>query len=402
VELHRAQTGPGLHLVVSLSSTASLIPLRHDRPADRRRFLDVSRRLYRHDPLWVAPLDSELHRVLGPDNPFFAHADLQLWIAHRDGQDCGRIAATEDRTHNAIHGERTAFFGFFESIDCPDTARTLLNAAAEWAHQRGLEQLRGPMNPSINDECGLLVSGFDDPPALMMSYNPPGYATLLEGAGFTKVKDLLAFRINVAQAPAARLRRLRQELTRRHPEVQLRPISRASLAGDVPHIKRIYNEAWERNWGAVPLTDAEIDFLVERLQPLLVDGLVWIAESGTEPVGFLLALPDFNEALQPLRGRLLSPGLLRALPYLFGWKRPKRIRLVALGVRREFRGRGIEATLLAGALEASQRDGYSECEASWVLEDNTAVHRLVRVFGGQPGKIYRIFGRTSAPVFSRF
>jgi GNAT superfamily N-acetyltransferase len=191
-------------------------------------------------------------------------------------------------------------------------------------------------------------------------------------------------------------------LTRRHPELQLRPVNRASLADDVPRIKRIYNEAWERNWGAVPLTDAEIDFLVERLQPLLVDGLVWLAESGSEPVGFLLALPDFNEALHPLRGRLLSPGLLWAPPYLFGWKRPKRIRLVALGIRREFRGRGIEAAMLGGALEASQRDGYTECEASWVLEDNTPVHRLVRVFGGQLGKIYRIFGRTSAPVFSKF
>ncbi len=376
-----------------MSGPVSLAPLDSKRPADRARFIQINRSLYRNDPFWVAPLDSEMHLVLGPENPFFSHAEIQLWVAHRDGRDCGRIAALLDRSHNDIHGEQTAFFGFFECDHDPNTAAALLTAAVDWARCRGMNRVLGPMNPSINDECGLLIDGFNDPPVLMMTYNPSTYPALVEAAGFSKAKDLLAFRIAVADAPARRLARLREEMGRRNPGIQLHPVTRRSLADDVPRIKQIYNEAWERNWGAVPLTHGEIDFLVKRLQPLLVDGLVWLAESAGEPVGFLLAVPDFNVALHPLRGRLLSLGVLEALPFLVGWKRPRRMRLVALGVRKEFRGRGVEAAMLAGTLEASQRNGYLECEASWVLENNTPVRRLVGLFGGKHYKTYRLYER---------
>ncbi len=376
-----------------MPESLSVLPLDRQSAPDRRRFIEVARAIYVADPRWVAPLDSELHGVLGARNPFFQHAEGQLWWALRDGRPVGRIAAFIDQTHNQLHQERTGFFGFFESVNDPAVAEALLTTARRWLAERGMDRIRGPMNPTINDECGLLVEGFERPPVLMMSYNPPEYAALLEGTGLTRVKDLLAFIISVAEAPESRLRKVRRHLEERHPELRLRMITRQSLPQDVPLIKRVYNDAWENNWGAVPLSEPEIDFLVERLAPLLVNGLVWMAECDGEPVGFLLALPDFNEALQPLRGRLLSWGLLRALPYLAGWRKPRIMRLVALGVRAEYRGRGLEAAMLAETLTACQREGFLECEASWVLENNEAVQRVIRIFGGRRYKTYRLYER---------
>lgn len=376
----------------------SLCPLDHGACRDRLRFLRVASTLHRRDPCWVAPLESEGHEVLGPANPFHAHADLQLWVVERGGRDVGRIAAIHDRSHNAQHAERTAFFGFFECEDDPAAATALLGAASSWAAGRGLERLLGPMNPSINDECGVLVEGFDRPPVLMTTYNPPYYPGLLEQCGLEKAKDLFGFQIRVADAPARRLEKFLAKFAARQPGIQLRAVTRDSLAADVPRIKQVYNLAWERNWSAVPLTDAEIDFLVARLKPLLIPGMVWLAESQGQPAGFLLALPDFNQVLQPLRGRLLSPGLLRAAPYLLGWKRPDILRIVALGVRHELQGRGIESAMLAHTLSACRREGFQECEASWTLEDNLPVHRLAELFGGRHNKTWRLY---TYPVPSR-
>ncbi|HAB16500.1 MAG TPA: N-acetyltransferase [Verrucomicrobiota bacterium] len=368
-------------------------PLDHRQVADRRRFIRVAYDVYRHDRNWVAPLESELQGVLRPENPFYQHAHIQLWVVSQGGRDLGRIAAIEDAAHNQLHRERTAFFGFFECRREPAAAAALFAAATDWARARGLDRLRGPMNPSINDECGLLIEGFQSPPVLMMTYNPDYYVGLVEAAGFQKVKDLLAFRVAVSEAPAERLNRLRARFLARNPELSLRPVTFKTLTTDVPLIKQVYNEAWERNWGAVPLSDLEIDFLVERLKPLLREGLVWLTERRGQAVGFLLALPDFNVALQPLRGRLCSLGLLRAAPYVLGWRQPAGMRLVALGVRQEYRGRGIEAAMLAETLTASRRLGFAECEAGWVLEDNTAVRRVIAVFGGRPYKTYRLYER---------
>jgi len=383
------------------SLSAPDLALHPIQPASRRerlRFLRLPGSLHRRDPQWVTPLESEGHAVLGPDNPFHAHADMNLWVAVRNRRDVGRIAAIEDRSHNALHGERTACFGFLDCVDDPAVAAALLDAASRWAAARGLNRLLGPMNPSINDECGLLVEGFDRPPVLMTTYNPPYYARLLDQAGFVKTRDLFGFLIRVADAPADRLERFLGKFSRRHPDIELRAVTRQSLAVDVPRIKQVYNQAWEHNWAAVPLTDGEIDFLVKRLQPLLIPGLVWLAECRGEPAGFLLALPDLNHALQPLRGRLLSAALPRALPYLLGWKRPPIMRLVALGVRREFQGRGVESAMLAHTLAACHREGFRECEASWTLEDNLPVQRLAELFGGRRYKTWRLYERPVPPA----
>lgn len=370
-----------------------IVPLPDRGPKSLRRFEDVAHGLYRGDPHWVAPLFDEVLAILGTRNPFWEHAETQLWVARQGGRDVGRIAGIVDRTHNTVHRERTAHFGWFECVDDARVSAALFDVAFDWARQRGMDRVVGPMSPSINGECGLLVDGFDSPPVLMMTYAPRYHAALVERAGFAKVRDLIAFYIDHARCPAERLRRLGERVLKRHPDIAIRPVTKRSLKADVPHIKRVYNEAWEQNWGAVPLSSGEIDLLVERLGPLLIDGLVWLAESQGEVMGFQLILPDANEFLQPLRGRLLSPGLLKALPYLVGWRYPRTMRLVALGTRPEFRGLGIEAVMFARSLERAIELGFKGCEASWVLEDNLPVRRLIEVFEGRPYKTYRVYER---------
>jgi GNAT superfamily N-acetyltransferase len=349
--------------------------------------------IYDRDPYWVAPLLSDVRKVFSDVNPLLMHAEMQLWVACRGGRDVGRIAGIIDRHHNEYHGERTAFFGFFECVDDPRVSAALFDAVDGWARQQGMTRLLGPMNPTTNDEAGLLVEGFDVPPVFMMTYNPRYYLALVEGAGFAKAKDLLAYAFDIARGPRERLERFREKFRRREPEVRIIAMDKKNLAPQLAKVKIVYNQAWEKNWGFVPMTEAEIDFMAERLRPLLTEGLAFVAEKPEGPVGFLLAMPDFNEAFRPLRGRLLSPGLFAALPYLLGWKVPKYLRCVTLGVTAKQRGRGIEAAMLAEALATSLRMGFERGEASWILEDNTAVQRTIGLFGGEVYKRYRVYER---------
>lgn len=369
-----------------------VVPLTRRR-ADLLRFIRVADRIYRDDPYWVAPLRSDLLQVLSEANPLFQHAQMQLWVARRDGADVGRVAALEDRLHNKLHRDQTAFFGFFECIDDPQVCAALFQAVRAWAQARGLRRLLGPMNPTNNEVCGLLVHGFHDPPVIMMPYNPPYYIELLVRLGFRKAKDLLAFQIDLAQCPMARLARIKAKVTVRWPELRCRPVRRRTLAQDLALVQQVYNSAWEDNWGFVPMTPEEVRFFATRVKPLFREGLVWLAEAGSEPVGFLLGVPDLNLALQPLRGRLLSPRLIQALPYLLGWKVPRRGRVVALGVTKPYRGRGLESVMLYEALKVGLAAGYREAEASWVLEDNVLMCRVLEAFGGKPYKTYRLLER---------
>jgi GNAT superfamily N-acetyltransferase len=363
------------------------------KPADIRRFLKVPYAIYQDDPHWVAPLMMDLKTVFENRNPFFQHAEMQLWIARRGGQDVGRIAGMVDRTHNELYSEQTAFFGFFECINDVQVSGALFDAFMGWAKQHGMQHMLGPVNPSLNDECGLLVDGFDSSPVLMMTYNPRYYMDLLTHAGLAKAKDLFAYYRDIAAGSIDRLDRIREKFARRQKDITIRPLRKATLEQDLQKIKDVYNAAWERNWAFVPMTDAEIDFMAARLKPLLMEGIVWLAETVTEPVGFLLALPDYNEPLKPLRGRLLTPRLLGFLPYALGWKRPKLARILVLGVKAEYRGRGIESVMLAEALKAGHDAGCPGAEASWTLEDNDAVNRLIEILGGKVYKTYRIYER---------
>jgi GNAT superfamily N-acetyltransferase len=363
------------------------------RGAELRRFLGLSQAIYRNDPLWVAPLRMDLKKIFTDRNPLFEHAEMQLWIAERAGRDLGRIAGIVDRHFNEYHRDLAAAFGFFECVNDRAVSEKLFAAVRDWARSKGLRRVLGPLNPTTNEESGLLVQGFDSSPVFMMTYNPPYYADLIAAEGFTKAKDLLAYAFDLANAPMDRVERIAARLSQRAQEIAVVAVTRRNLAESLAQVKEIYNEAWRDNWGFVPMNEGEINFLAARLKPLLTEGLAYVARNSHEPVGFLLAMPDFNQALRPLRGRLLTPRLLGFLPYLFGWKVPDACRVITLGVKARYQGRGVESALLAAGLRTGFKLGFRTIEASWILEDNTAVQRLIQLFGGQPYKTYRIYER---------
>jgi GNAT superfamily N-acetyltransferase len=360
-------------------------------PADVSRFLEVSYPIYRDDPYWVAPLLMDLKKVFTDSNPLFEHARMQLWVARRNGKDVGRIAGVIDEAYNRTNQPPAAFFGFFECANEPTVSRQLFATVFEWARQQGLDQVLGPMNPTTNDECGLLVDGFDSSPVFMMTYNPRYYISLVEAEGFHKAKDLLAFHMDLAKIPMDRLTRIGKKVKERHPGMVFRPVLRKTLKQDIARIKEVYNAAWQDNWGFVPMTDGEVDFMAERLKPLLMEGLIWLAEVGSEPVAFLLAMPDYNVALKPLQGRLLTPRILGFIPYLLGWKRPTRTRVLTLGVKEKYRSKGLESALLIEGLRVGFEAGVVESEASWILEDNVMMCRMLEAIGGRPYKRYRLY-----------
>lgn len=380
---------------MTMSSESEIIPLARS-SRETMRFLKVSYGIYEADPHWVAPLLMDLKKVFTDANPLFKHAEMQLWLARRGGRDVGRIAGIIDRTHNAAAKEPAAFFGFFESINDPETSRRLFKEVTDWAQERGMKRIIGPMNPTLNDECGLLVEGFDSAPVFMMTYNPAYYVGLVEAEGYSKAKDLLAFHMDLAKIPMDRLGRIATKIRQRNPTLTFRPVRKKTLQQDIAKVKEVYNQAWQDNWGFVPMTDAEIDFMAERLKPLLLEGLIWLAESGPEPVGFLLALPDYNIALQPLQGRLLTPKVFGFIPYLLGWKCPPRTRVLILGVKEKYRGKGLESAMLIEGLRVGIDHGVRESEASWILEDNEAMCRILESIGGRVYKRYRIYEKTIA------
>lgn len=363
--------------------------------SDLGRFLDVAENLYRNDPNWVPPLRSDVAKVLSDENPFFRHAEMQLFVARRGSADVGRIAAILDRAHNEFHGEKTAFFGFFESENDPEAAGLLFDAAALWGRERKMQVLRGPANPSLNDEAGLLVDGFGSPPVFMMTYNPPYYVQLLEGGGFRKAKDLLAYWFDVGPKPFERLTRLVDRVRRREPDVVVRSITKKSLAADLPAVREVYNSAWERNWGFVPMTPDEMDFMAARLKPLLDAKFVFLAErrredGSLEPIAFLMAMPDYNVAVAAARGRLLPFGWLK---FLLAQRKIRTLRVLTLGIKREYRMRGINAVMFELGLRASLERGLTGVEVSWLLEDNDVIINTVKMWGGRLYKTYRMYDR---------
>jgi GNAT superfamily N-acetyltransferase len=363
--------------------------------AELARFFDVAERIYADDPNWVAPLRSDLAKVFFDENPFFRHGEMQLFLAYRGPEAVGRVAAILDRNHNSFHDEKACFFGFYECTDDAEAAVKLVEAAASWGRERRMTVLRGPTNPTLNDEAGLLVDGFDSPPVLMMTYNPPSYAPMLEAMGFRKAKDLLAYWFPLEQKPLERLERIAERFRKREPDIVVRNVTKASLDADLPKIREVYNAAWEKNWGFVPMTPEELDFMAARLKPLLVPELLWLAEvrkpdGRMEPIGFMLMLPDYNKAIAPTRGRLLPFGWLK---FLLAQRSIKTVRVVTLGIAREYRLRGIQSIMMADSLRYLLRKGYTGAEVSWLLEDNELVIGAVKLWGGRLYKTYRIYER---------
>lgn len=359
---------------------------------EKDRFIKFQWQIYKDDLHWVPPLLMERHEFLDPSkNPFFLHADVALFVARRGGEIAGRIAAVEDRNYNAFHESRTAYFGLFECVNDPEVAAALVGAARDWARWRGLDTLLGPMNLSTNYEIGLLVEGFDSDPYLQMPYNPRYYGALLEGCGLKKAKDLYAWERSAATPPPERFARIADKI-RSHEQVQLRSVNLRNFAAEVARIKEVYNAAWEHNWGFVPMTDAEFDKLARDLRQFIAPDLALVAECHGEPIAFALTVPDYNQALKKLNGRLTSFGLPIGLARLLWHARNiNRVRLMALGVKAGWRRRGIDAVLVVETIRRTHELGYDGGEVSWTLEDNDLVNRAIEACGCTRSKLYRMY-----------
>ena len=337
----------------------------------------------------MPPLKADLRLLFDRrKNPFFEHAEVDSFLARRGDRVVGRIAAIANRAHNEFHGDRVGFFGFFECEDDPEAAGALFDAAAAWLAPRGFDTMRGPMNFSTNDDCGSLVEGFDTPPTIMMPHNLPYHAGLYAAHGFVKAKDLLAYWMDDKPLPDRLLRGV--ELVRKKKAVVIRPMDMKNFERDVALIRTIYNDAWEKNWGFVPMTEHEIEHMAKQLKPVVDPELVVFAEIRGEPIAFGLGLPDFNVALKHAGGELYPFGFLA----LLWWqKRIHRARVLTLGIRPGYRASGVDALLYYELWDRGHKRGYPQGEFSWVLEDNLAMRRPLENMGGVHYKTYRVYDR---------
>ncbi len=323
-------------------------------------------------------------------NPFFLHAEVQHFIAVKDGRDVGRIAAIRNRIHEELHQEPVGFFGFFESSDDAEVAGALLDAAADWLREQGLKTIRGPLSYDTNDVSGMLVGPFDSPPSVMMAYNREYLPRLTEGAGFLKAKDLLAFVLDSSGLPD-RIARLSNRVKKRE-GIVLRLFDKKRFLDEVRTIQEIYNQAWEKNWGFVPMNSEEIHYKADELKQIVDPEFVYFAEVKGETVGFGMALPDANQALRGIRsGRLFPTGLFRIM---LAWRKINAVRVIILGTIPEYRNRGLEVLFYRELFDAAYRRGMSYGECSWILEDNEPMIKGMAALGSsEPSKRYRVYDR---------
>jgi GNAT superfamily N-acetyltransferase len=355
---------------------------------DLLAFIRFPWEIYKGDPCWVPPLIKDLLQKLSPDHPFRSHSEMILYLAYQEGRIVGRIAGIIDHNYVELHQERIGFFGFFESIPEAGVAEALLTRVRNWLKDHGMEKVAGPMNPSTNDECGFLIDGFDSPPCLMMPYNPTYYPDFVEGTGFKKVMDLYAYLLEQETFQLDRLNRITDRLRKREPQLHVRSIDLQRFDRELAIVKELYNQAWSKNWGFVPLTEPEIDDLAKNLKPLVVSDLILFAYWGGEPVGFSVGLPDYNQVLRHLNGKI---GLLGGLKFLYYSRKIHRIRVMLLGVKQAFQKKGIEGFLYIETFKRGIKKGYYSAECSWILESNPLMQHGIEAMGGKRYKTYRIF-----------
>jgi len=360
-------------------------------------FIKCQWKFYKGDKNWVAPLVSERKKLLSTTkNPFWKHAKRQMFLAERNGEIVGRIAAITNDNHNKRFQDRVGFFGFFECENHQDTANNLFEAAHKWLTAQGMDTVRGPVNPSMNDEAALLVDGFNEPPVILTTYNPPYYAALIEDAGYAKAKDMFAYRLKHETYQSDKLKRL-QGVVRERYGITIREINLKNaeqLKNDATAIKEIYNAAWYNNWGMVAFTDEEFEALVEDLKPVADPKLIYFAELHGKPVGFMLALPDVNRAMIANR----SGSLLGALWCLLTKRKAVDLcRIIVMGVLPEYQRLGIDAVMYYEINERSRAKYTQGGEASWIAEDNEAMNKaLTKTMNATLYKTYRIYERKIA------
>ncbi len=373
--------------------------------AEHETFLRFPWRHYRGDPYWVPPLVSMQREKLDQrKNPAWEYMDGDYFIAWRGDQPVGTIAAFINHRHNEFRDEHIGFFGCFECVDDQAVADALLDTAAAYVRGRGYDALRGPVSFTTNEECGLLIKGFDDPPAILMPYNYPYYQRLLENVpGFAKVMDTCSYNITLTDWQASKKLQQTIRVTERNNQrrgITVRTLDRKHMKRDLALFKDIYNQAWHDNWGFVPLSDKELDALVRDLGTYLEPRLALFAAVEDEPAAFLLAFPDLNQPLKAAYPRPGKPELLTLAQVFWHWKirsKIRRIRVALFGVKDRFRGMGVEAAmfveLFRQARAISAETGWYYADLGWVLETNKAMIRLVEAYGGEDYKHYRFYER---------
>ena len=366
---------------------------------DWDQFIDLPWRIYKNDPFWVPPLRIAVRDTLDTNkNPFFKHAYMVPLLAMKDDQVVGRVVGVIDDNHNKYHKETTAFFGFFESINDPRVSEALFSELNEWAKSRGMNVVRGPMNPSTNHECGLLVEGFQDGPSVMMTYNPQYYETLLEGVGFKKAMDLYSYNVDGRTAKFSDRLLAQAEKLKQNGMVTFRTVNMNKFDDEINLILDIYNDAWEKNWGFVPMSDEEFRHMAKDMKAIVDPNLMLIAEVKGTPVGFSLALPDVNQAIKKVKnGKLFPLGLFKLLWNLKGPGKKStinRCRVLTLGIKKAYREFGIGPLLYVEYLKRGPQNGYPVGECSWILENNIPMNKALVQMCGEKSKVYRIFDKS--------
>ncbi len=362
-----------------------------------KEFIKVAWDVYKDDPNWVPWLFFERLEFFDKNkNPFFEHAEADYFIARRDGKAVGSIAGVLNHRHNEVHEENVAHFGIFEVQKDPEAAAALLETASDWARDRGMDRILGPANFSSTMEWGLLVDGFDSPPVILMTYNPPYYIDYIEAAGFTKAMDLYAWNNNIFERmkPGGlpdKLLRVVNKVPERY-GLTIRTVNMKDWDKEVARIKKIYNSAWEKNWGFVPLTSAEFDMIESDLKPIIDPAVVFIVEKDGEAVGFSLSLPDVNQILHKLRpGPSVLSSYIAAGRMILSKRKVDRLRVFALGVLEEYRGKGVDALMYYETGKAAEAQGYEWAEMSWILETNEDMNRPIKLFESELYKRYRVY-----------
>lgn len=359
---------------------------------EKRDFINFPYTHYSEDKYWVPPLLMEQKKLLNPKkNPFYNNAEIALFIAEHDHKPAGRIAAIIDHRYNEFHQTKMGFFGFFECIDRQSTADLLFRIAEDWLRDRGMEQVMGPSNPSMMDEIGVLVYGFDKYPSILMPYSKPYYDTLIKNAGFEKAMDLFTYNVTQDSVDRDRANRAVEIVKKRLPGIEIRKINLRKIKDEVKIIRRIFNAAWKNNWGYIPLSEAEFDALAKDLKTIVDPDFAHIAEINGEPVAFSVGLPDYNQIFRNMNGKLLPFGFLKVL-----WNKKKidKIRTALMGVLPEYHGKGIDVLLHREAIENGLVKGVYSSEVGWILENNVQMLRVAEKIGGEPDKTYRIYQKS--------
>ncbi|MDR9418903.1 GNAT family N-acetyltransferase [Gracilimonas sp.] len=359
---------------------------------EKKRFTDFIYSFYKGHQHWVPPLRMEQKKLIDTDkNPFYNNAEIELFLAIKDGKEVGRIAAIIDHRYNDYHGTKTGHFGFFECIDDQHTANLLFRVASDWLRDKGMKDVLGPSNPGMMDTIGVLIDGFDKDPYILMPYNFPYYDTLIKDAGFEKAMDLYAFLIDTETVDVDRMRRAEKVVKHRMPNLEIRPVNLKKMDQEIKMVQRIFNATWKDNWGFIPLSEEEFATLGKDLKLIIDTDFAHVAEINGEPVAFSIGLPNINRILKNMNGRLFPFGIFKLL---WGKRDLHHLRTALMGVLPEYHGKGIDALLHLRSINKGLESGHKTVsEMSWILETNKEMISVAKRMGGTHDKTYRMYSK---------